>query len=285
MVKRPERPEWMRKKINLGELHEMYQLLSRHELNTVCENARCPNIGECFSKRTATFMILGNQCTRNCRFCAVQAGALVNPDPAEPENVAKATRELGLKHVVITCVTRDDLADGGAGHFAKTINAVRDLNPDTTIEILTSDFRGNWQDLKTVVAARPHIFGHNVETVPSLYQEVRPGADYQRSLALLRQVRQLNSDIITKSGLMLGLGEDKAEVEAVMQDVRDAGCGVITIGQYLSPGKNHLPVKEYVEPQVYEEYKATGRAMGFKYVIAGPYVRSSYMAETVKLDS
>jgi len=259
------------------------RLLEELKLNTVCQSALCPNLGECFSRRTATFMILGNTCTRNCRFCAVQSGQPQPPDPDEPRRVALAAARLGLKHVVVTSVTRDDLPDGGAGQFAATIKSIREYLPGAVIEVLTPDFQGKKEALVKVLEAGPHIFNHNIETVPRLYPEVRPGANYQRSLEILKQVKEMAPGIYTKSGLMVGLGETKEEVEQVMADLRKVNCDILTIGQYLRPSPQHLEVKEYVRPEVFDYYGARGREMGFLYVAAAPFVRSSYNAAEFSL--
>lgn len=255
--------------------------LRRAKLHTVCEAARCPNRGECFSRPTATFLILGDRCTRACRFCAVEPGRPGPVDPGEPEAVAAAAQELGLRYVVLTSVTRDDLPDGGAGHFAATIRAVRRRLPAARVEVLTPDFGGDAAAIRVVVEAGPEVFNHNLETVPSLYPRVRPGADYSRSLGLLRRVKELAPDLVTKSGLMLGLGESEREVEAVMQDLSAAGVEILTLGQYLAPSRRHLPVARYLEPEEFAAWGERGRALGFRQVFAGPLVRSSYQAEEV----
>lgn len=254
-------------------------MLKRLGLNTVCEEANCPNRMECFSRKTATFMILGKNCTRNCTFCNVEKNSPLPLDPGEPAHVAEAVRELGLKHAVITSVTRDDLDDGGAGHFAEVIRQVRESSSQVTIEVLIPDFKGDKRALEKVTAARPHIINHNVETVPSLYAEVRPMAVYKRSLGLLAKVKKLDSEIYTKSGIMLGLGEKEEEVLQVFRDLRDVGCDFLTAGQYLAPSKRHHPVVEYIHPDKFEHYKKQAMEMGFRHVAAAPFVRSSYRAE------
>ncbi|MFQ5329247.1 MAG: lipoyl synthase [Thermodesulfobacteriota bacterium] len=271
-------PEWLRRRsVKWGGLHPMKKILRERGLNTVCESARCPNIGECFSKPTATFMIMGGVCTRGCGFCNIDKditpGAV---DPAEAENIALTVMEMGLKHVVITSVTRDDLPDGGASHFALTIQAVRDSISPLLIEVLTPDFGGNMSALATVLDAGPDIFNHNVETVPSLYRSVRPEAEYATSLDILKRAGEW--EVTTKSGIMVGLGEEQGEVVEVMEDLRRAGCDAITIGQYLRPNRDALPVREYVRPETFKEYEEMGRAMGFPHVYSGPFVRSSYNA-------
>lgn len=257
----------------------MEAMLRRAELYTVCEGAVCPNIGECFGRGTATFMILGKTCTRNCRFCAVNKGRPEHPSRNEPLMVGEAVVKLGLKHVVITSVTRDDLIDGGAGHFAHTIRAVHNLSPETSVEVLIPDFQGQVWALKLVTKARPEIIGHNVETVPRLYSLVRPLADYRRSLEVLAKVKQLDSNISTKSGIMLGLGESESEVIEVLKDLRDVGCDFVTMGQYLQPTKKHLPVQEYITPEAFADYGRRAGEMGFSHVISTPLARSSYHAE------
>lgn len=269
-------PDWIR--VRIEGLHETKQILRSHRLSTVCEEARCPNIGFCFSKPTATFMILGSLCTRSCRFCNVESSSPLPPDPDEPERVAKAAKEMGLRYVVITSVTRDDLQDGGASHFAATIRAVRRQLPDSGIEVLTPDFKGDIKALKTVLEAHPDVFNHNIETVPRLYSVVRPQADYGRSLMVLRMAKEL-SGIRTKSGIMVGLGEEIEEVVNVMKDLRDVGCDYITIGQYLRPSKRNLPVREYIRPEVFDRYREIAKRLGFRGVASGPLVRSSMNAE------
>lgn len=272
-----QKPEWLKVKISHDELKLMQNFLKDMSLNTVCQNADCPNIGECFAKKTATFMIMGNICTRGCRFCAVSKGQPEPLDEDEPKRVAEAAERLGLKHVVVTCVTRDDLSDGGASHFAKTIDELKKI-PGLTVEVLVSDFRGNEESIKTVVKARPEIINHNVETVPRLYPKVRPQASYDRSLSLLKRVKELDEKIHTKSGIMVGLGETEDEVINVMKDLRKVNCDMMTIGQYLRPSKKHIEVAEYIIPEQFERYKEIGYNLGFKYIASGPLVRSSYHA-------
>jgi lipoic acid synthetase len=276
-------PDWIReKKINLRELHEVKSLLREKSLHSVCESLACPNRSECFSRGTATFMILGDICTRSCGFCNVTTGRPYAP-PAidEPRSVAEAAKRMGLRHVVVTCVTRDDLDDGGAQQFALTIQALRDALPDAAVEVLTSDFRGNLDSVRTVVDAKPDYFNHNVETVPRLYDFVRPGSRFERSLAILREAKRIGADIITKSGLMLGLGERRDEVVDVLRRLRESHVEIVTMGQYLQPKREKLDVVEYVAPAVFDEYREIGEAMGFRAVFAGPFVRSSYMADAV----
>jgi len=271
-------PEWIKVKSALG-LHDTKQILRKHRLSTVCEKARCPNMGECFSKPTAAFMIMGSACTRNCGFCSVKFSMPETLDGKEPERVALAAKELGLKYVVVTSVTRDDLPDGGAGHFAETVRAVKKHLPDAVVEVLTPDFKGSYNSLKTVIDSAPDIYNHNVETVPRLYPYARPQANYERSLNVLRNAKKIALDINAKSGLMVGLGETFNEVVSVLKDLKDAGCDTVTIGQYLSPGKQNLPVKEYVRPEIFNEYKETAVKIGFKYAASAPLVRSSMNAE------
>ena len=272
-------PDWLKKRIpDVRATEETRNILRKLSLNTVCENAKCPNIGECFSRHTATFMILGDVCTRNCRFCAVKHGVPLPVDKNEPERLGMAVSELGLKYVVVTSVTRDDLKDYGAVQFVKVINAIRRCNPETKIEILTPDFKGKEDCVEQVAKSKPDVFGHNVETVPRLYENVRQEADYSMSLHLLEIVKKMDSGIITKSGIMVGLGESKEEVLKVMDDLRDVDCDLLTLGQYLSPSQNHFPVKEFITPETFEEYKKLSKDKGF-IVASGPFVRSSYKAD------
>jgi lipoyl synthase len=272
-------PVWLRKKINWQDTRPVKHLLRELSLNTVCERARCPNISGCFAGGRATFMILGNVCTRNCKFCAVTKGHPSLPDRDEPERVAKAVQTLKLKHVVITSVTRDDLADYGAEHFANTVRYIRKENKTTTIEILTPDFQGNEKAIKKTVKAEPDVFNHNLETVSRSYSLIRPEASYARSLQLLKLVKELDPFIYTKSGLMLGLGEKEKEVIKVMEDLRRVNCDMLTLGQYLAPSFDHYPVQEYILPAQFDKYKFIAEKLGFLSVASGPYVRSSYMAE------
>ena len=250
------KPDWLRIDLNKGRsLNYVKEILSRFSLNTVCEEANCPNRMECFSKKTATFMILGSQCTRNCRFCNVTHGTPQPVDPEEPDKVAKAAAELELKHVVVTSVTRDDLPDGGARHFSRVIKAIKSLSSDTVVEVLIPDFRGSFAALETVVKAKPEVLNHNIETVPRLYPEVRPAAIYERSLELLSRVKSIDGSMLTKSGIMVGLGEKEEEVFRVFNDLRSAGCDFLTIGQYLAPSAGHYPVAEYISPEIFKMYK------------------------------
>lgn len=274
-------PEWLKKRVSAGKLGEpVRQLIQSLKLDTVCTAAHCPNQCECFAKGTATFMILGSRCTRNCTFCAVDSGEPMPVDPGEPERLARACQILGLQHVVITSVTRDDLPDGGAEHFAQTIHAVRE-KCDTIVEVLTPDFKGDHAAIDIVIDARPDIFNHNIETVRRLYPKVRPQADYDRSLAFLRYIKEAAPDIYTKSGMMVGVGETAAEVFDAFRDLRSTGCGILTIGQYLSPSARHIPIDRYVPPDEFETYREKALAMGFLSVAAGPFVRSSYNAKEV----
>ncbi|MDD5683879.1 MAG: lipoyl synthase, partial [Mesotoga sp.] len=275
-----EKPDWLKKKLNAdrSRLSEIKVMLRSLRLNTVCEEAKCPNIGECFASRTASFMILGNVCTRNCRFCAVSKGIPGSPDPKEPENISHAVHVLKLRHAVITSVTRDDLEDGGASQFVDVVRELRKNCPDTTIELLIPDLNGNWKALERIVREHPDVLNHNIETVPSLYVSVRPGATYERSIGLLRRVKEIDSSIITKSGIMVGLGEDEDEVKSVIEDLIGAGCSMLTIGQYLQPSHKHLPVVEYITPEQFESYRIFALERGFSFVASGPLVRSSYHA-------
>ena len=274
------KPRWLRRGLPSGpEYEKLRRLVQGGNLHTVCQEAKCPNQFECYAKGTATFMILGDRCTRNCRFCAVQHRPAGPPDPAEPERVAAAVAQLGLRYAVITSVTRDDLADGGASIFAETLAAIQRQNPDTLVEVLIPDLQGNWQALKIILQADPHVLNHNLETVPRLYPQVRPQADYRRSLELLRQVKKNSPRKICKSGIMLGLGEMRDELRQVWRDLRDCGCDILTMGQYLQPSGEHLPVKRFVPPEEFDELQAEALACGFVGVAAGPFVRSSYQAE------
>ncbi len=273
------KPPWLKRRLPTGPDYEQVKSLVKDGgLHTVCQEAKCPNVWECFSCRTATFLILGPRCTRNCRFCAVEHGPLGPPDPGEPARVAEAVHRMGLSYVVITSVTRDDLPDGGAGLFAETIQRVRAQIPGVLVEVLIPDFQGDAEALRTVVTARPDVLNHNVETVPRLYPRVRPEAIYRRSLELLRRAGEFDPSLAVKSGLMLGLGESPEEIAATLQDLRDAGCGSLTLGQYLQPSKEHLPVDRYVPPEEFDNWREAALAMGFVRVAAGPFVRSSYHA-------
>ena len=272
------KPDWLKVRFDSVEINRLYNLLNSFSLNTVCKEAGCPNIGECFKKHTATFLIMGRNCTRHCKFCNVAKNPATALDPKEPENVAKAAIQMQLRHIVITSVTRDDLPDGGARHFSETVKAVRSALPGATVELLIPDMGGIKQSLDIILSSDPDILGHNIETVPSLYSTVRPEADYCRSLAILEYVKQANPSIISKTGLMVGLGETYDEITKVMDDLAGIGCDILTIGQYLRPSKEHLEVKEYVTPQIFDEYASLGREKGISYVFSGPLVRSSYHA-------
>jgi len=275
------KPQWLKVRLPTGpEFFELKRLMREQGLHTVCEDAHCPNVGECWGNRTATFMILGNVCTRACGFCAVHSGRPTELDLAEPRRVAAVTRTLGLEHVVVTSVARDDLADGGALVFALTIAEIRRLCPGTAVEVLTPDFAGNWQALALVVDAAPDILNHNLETVERLSDRVRSRAKYRRSLEFLSRAKELAPALLTKSGIMLGLGEERDEVEATLTDMRAAGIDIVTIGQYLRPSLHHLPLIRYVPPEEFAEIKAVALSLGFGHVEAGPLVRSSYHAHT-----
>ena len=275
-------PSWLIKRTPKAQnIHHLRSVVDDPSIRTVCEEAKCPNIGECYSKQTMTFMILGDICTRDCAFCAVQTGEPAAVDGTEPERVAEAAKKLGLKYVVVTSVTRDDLKDGGAGQFQKTIQGVRGQVSGARVEVLIPDFLGNITSLKKVVDSKPDVINHNIETVPRLYPSVRPQADYRRSLDLLCNVKKFDRDICVKSGLMVGLGESFGEVERVLRDLKSAGCDIVTIGQYIPPSKSHAPVVEYLEPKVFEEYRKFGIGIGLKEVFSGPFVRSSYHAAEV----
>ena len=275
----PRLPEWLRKpRTHFSSVHQLKSNLRRLKLHTVCESARCPNIHECFHRGAATFMILGGRCTRACGFCAVPKGR-VPLDPQEPENVARMAQAMKLRYVVITSVNRDDLADGGSRHFAATVLAVRHALPEARVEVLAPDFRGDLAAVARVLEARPHVFNHNVETVPRLYRRVRPQADYRQSLGVLAFARAEGG--LTKSGFMVGLAETQDEVHALLRDLHQVGVAVVTIGQYLQPTRRNLPVAEYVLPGQFEAYREYGLALGFPMVFSGPLVRSSYMAEMV----
>ncbi len=272
-------PEWLRQRgLDSSILVRMKRLLDDLSLHTVCESAQCPNQARCFSQGTATFLILGDICTRNCSFCAIKKGLPFPIEPYEPQNVALAASRLKLKHVVTTSVTRDDLPDGGASHFAKTVQAIRQINPEMTIEVLIPDFQGSADALKTVINSFPEVINHNIETIPRLYPKVRPKASYHRSLHLLRTVKSLNPRITTKSGLMLGLGEKDCEVVVLMEDLRAVGCDCLTLGQYLPPSPRHYHLVRYVTPQEFEKYEDTAKEIGFSSVRSGPFVRSSFDA-------
>jgi lipoyl synthase len=277
---RKQKPPWLKRRLPTGpDFEQVKTLVNKGGLHTVCQEAKCPNIWECFSKHTATFMIMGSHCTRSCRFCAVAHGPIAQPDPDEPARVAEAARKMGLNYVVITSVTRDDLPDGGAYLFAETIQEVRKQIPDVLVEVLIPDFQGNAEALKTVLKARPDVLNHNIETVPRLYSTVRPEANYNRSLEVLKQTRKYDPSIPAKSGLMLGLGERPDEINRTLEDLFKAGCRILTLGQYLQPTKQHLEVERFVPPEEFENWRKTALEIGFFQVAGGPFVRSSYHAK------
>lgn len=269
----------VRVRYNQNDIENVRKLLEVYRLNTVCSAASCPNMGECFKRKTATFMILGGQCTRNCRFCNIINGIPDRVDADEPERIAKAVAAMGIRHSVITSVTRDDLANGGAEKFAAVIRAIRKLSDNTTVEVLIPDFKGSKEALEIVLEAEPDVLNHNIETVKRLYSEVRPEANYDRSLRLLQRAKEIKPDVITKTGIMVGLGETEQEVLELMDDVRSTECDLITIGQYMQPTKEHLPVYKYISQEQFDKYREAGQKKGFMYVASGPLVRSSYRAE------
>jgi len=282
--KLPERkrlPDWLRRKLPDTSAIRTHETLAQNKLNTVCESALCPNRSECYARKTATFMILGDVCTRSCGFCAIKTGKGLTVEKDEPRRVALAARDLGLKYVVVTSVARDDLADEGALHFAQTIEAIRQEIPDSQIEVLTPDFHARRELIEIVVKAKPEVFNHNLETVKRLQKEVRPQAGYDRTLAVLRLVKELDPSISTKSGIMLGLGEQEAEILQAARDLRAAGCDILTLGQYLPPSKDHLRMVEYITPEFFDRMAREIKTYGFREVFAGPYIRSSYHAGEV----
>ncbi len=276
-------PDWIKVRAPVSpEYFRTRSILSELKLHTVCQEACCPNIGECFSHRTATFMLMGDVCTRNCPYCAVAHGKVRPLDPDEPRRIARAVAELGLRHVVVTSVDRDDLPDGGAGHFAATARAIKSASPEARVEVLVPDFQGSAASVDAVVESPIDIYNHNVETVPSLYRKARPGGQYPRSLEVLRHAKEharaIGREVLTKTGVMLGLGEERAELLEVMRDLRAIECDILTLGQYLRPSRDHLPVERYVTPEEFAELKREGQAMGFRHVESAPLVRSSYHA-------
>ena len=276
------KPDWLRRRLGTGPAYEKVRdLVNSSRLHTVCQEANCPNIWECFSRGTSTFLIMGPNCTRACRFCAVGHGPIHPPDPHEPVRVADAVARLGLKYVVITSVTRDDLPDGGARVFAETIREIQKRVAGAAVEVLIPDFQGDRDALRVVMDARPAVLNHNLETVPCLYPVVRPEAEYHRSLDILRWAREQDPRIPTKSGLMLGLGESDKEVEETLRDLLDAGCSILTLGQYLQPSKEHLPVERYIHPEEFDNWRKRALDMGFSEAASGPFVRSSYHAEAL----
>lgn len=278
-IQRMRKPGWLKLKLPAGPDYEMVRsLIGRNALHTVCQEAKCPNQWECFSKQTATFLIMGPRCTRNCLFCAVEQGPPGPPDPEEPLRVAEAAHSLGLRYVVVTSVTRDDLPDGGAAIFAATIRAVRNKIPEALVEVLIPDFKGDPEALFTVVEARPDVLNHNIETVERLYPAVRPEALYGRSMQLFRRAKDRDASIPVKSGVMLGLGESPQEIRKTLLDLLEAGCSLLTLGQYLQPSAGHIPVERFVTPEEFDEWRKIALEMGFSRVASGPLVRSSYHA-------
>ena len=274
-----KKPIWLKIKLSWNENYrQVKKLMSTAGLNTVCQEANCPNMRECFGNLTATFLILGKICTRDCAFCSIQKGIPLEPDPAEPAKLANAVRTFNLKYVVITSVTRDDLEDGGASVFAQTIYEIKKTNPQVMVEVLIPDFRGLRESLEIVLKAKPHVLNHNLETVKHLYPLVRKDADYHRSLEILHRAKDYSKDLTTKSGVMLGLGEKQEEIVELMNDLKKAKCDLLTIGQYLSPSTHHLPTERYYTPQEFEELRNVGLKLGFLDVHSGPLVRSSYLA-------
>lgn len=278
------KPEWLRVRYNREAVEEVAELMRDLKLNTVCKEANCPNLGECYRKHTATFMILGSACTRNCRFCNVATGRPLPPDPDEPDNVALAAKKLGLRHVVLTCSTRDDLADGGAEQFSKTVRAVRRECPGATVETLISDMKFNTDALDVVIASHPDVLNHNVETVKELQKAVRPQAGYERSLGVLRYCKEKDPSLLTKTGFMVGLGETEEQISVLMDDILATGCDILTIGQYLQPSPEHYPLARYATPEDFARYKELALSKGFRHVASAPLARSSYRAWEVMED-
>jgi len=280
--KQKVKPSWLKQRLPDGfTCKEVSTLISNAKIHTVCQEAQCPNIWECFSRKTATFMIMGDHCTRNCRFCAVSHGPKNLPDPEEPVRIAGIVQDLNLDYVVVTSVTRDDLPDGGASFFVRTIEEILQSIPHALVELLIPDFQGNKDALRRIIKVRPDVINHNIETVPRLYPIARPEAIYQRSLNLLKQIVVFDSTIITKSGLMLGLGEQPEEILNALKDLLDAGCQLVTVGQYLQPTKAHLPVERYIPPKEFDNWRKIALEMGFSEVVSGPFVRSSYHAKNL----
>ena len=272
------KPEWLKVRYNQEAVNEVAEMMRDLKLTTVCKEANCPNLGECYRKHTATFMILGSICTRNCRFCNVTHGKPLPPDPEEPENVAQAAKKLGLRHVVLTCSTRDDLPDGGAEHFAKTVRAIRAQCPGTTVETLTSDMRGDHAAFDTVIAVHPDVFNVNIETVKELQKAIRPSAGYERTLDVLRYIKQTDPTILTKTGFMVGLGETEDQISRLMDDILAVRCDILTIGQYLQPSPEHWKLDRYATPEDFARYKEMALQKGFRHVASAPLARSSYKA-------
>jgi len=277
------KPEWVKKRLSLNNknIEQVRDLLLNLNLNTVCQSAKCPNIFECFSKRTATFMILGNTCTRNCAFCGVSRGQPAAPDTWEPSGIAMAAKELGLEYIVLTSVTRDDLSDGGAGHFASTVREIKKIMPEAKVECLIPDFKGKMENLKLLLEEELDVLNHNMETVKKNYGKIRNGADYERSLGILKTAKILNPQISTKSGFMLGLGENLEEVTGLLSDLKSSGCDIVTIGQYLRPAQKNYPVRKYYSPEEFESIRQLAETFNFRRVLAGVFVRSSYHASEV----
>jgi len=281
-----KKPPWLKQRLPTGGTYEKVRaVLKKGQLHTVCQEAKCPNLWECFSRETATFLIMGSYCTRNCRFCAVGHGPSGPPDPGEPTRVAEAAQGMRLSYVVITSVTRDDLPDGGASFFAETITEIRKRMPNAFVEVLVPDFQGDTDALETVLKAHPDVLNHNIETVPRLYPSVRPEADYSRSLECLRRAKEYDSAIPTKSGLMLGLGESFEEVNKTLRHLREVGCDMLTLGQYLQPTREHLQVDRFIHPEEFDNWRETALQMGFSEVASGPFVRSSYRAKELYRNS
>ncbi len=285
-MKLKRKPNWLKtKKLGAKKAGEIRRKLRKYNLYTVCESAKCPNQGECFERGTATFMILGNTCTRNCTFCAVDKNMenLVKPNLTEPKKIAELSKELKLKHIVITTVTRDDLADSGVSQFVKVINEIRNIcEKNVSVEVLISDLKGDFKQLKKIIDAEPDILNHNIETIHRLYPQIRAMADYERSLSVLKKVKDFNKNILTKSGFMVGLGESRKEILILMKELRKSKVDILTIGQYLAPSKNHFQVAEYVVPEIFQYYKEVGKNLGFLQVESAPLVRSSYHAEKIR---
>ena len=273
-----KKPEWLKVRYNQQAVTEVAELMRDLKLNTVCKEANCPNLGECYRKHTSTFMILGSNCTRNCKFCNVTCGKPEPVDPEEPMNVALAAKKLGLRHVVLTCSTRDDLPDGGAEQFAKTVRAIREVCPGTTVETLISDMQGDHASLDIVIAAHPEVLNHNVETVKELQAAVRSKAQYERSLGVLRYCKEQDPTILTKTGFMVGLGETEEQIDRLMDDILETGCDILTIGQYLQPTPKHYPLARYATPEDFARYKEMALRKGFRHVASAPLARSSYKA-------
>lgn len=272
------KPQWLKVRYNQDAVNEVAALMQEMNLSTVCKEANCPNLGECYQRHTATFMILGNICTRNCRFCNVATGHPAAPDPEEPMHVARAAKKLNLQHVVLTCSTRDDLPDGGAKQFANCIRAIREVCPGTTVEALISDMKGDCASLDIVIAARPEVLNHNVETVKELQRVVRPQAQYERSLDVLRYCKEREPAMLTKTGFMVGLGETEDQISQLMDDILKTGCDILTIGQYLPPSSNHYPLARFATPEDFDRWKQLALAKGFRHVASAPLARSSYKA-------